>query len=56
MQKEVGIMNKQELIAYLDAVCDAESAVQACEDAISLHKSQQNALYYPLGTDAQYLF
>lgn len=27
-------MNKQELIAYLDAVCDAESAVQACEEAI----------------------
>lgn len=41
-------MNKQELIIYLDAVCDAESAVQACEDVISLHKSQQNALYCPI--------
>ncbi len=41
-------MTKSELIAYLDAVCDAESAVQACEDAIKLHKSQQNALYLPI--------
>lgn len=28
-------MNHPELMAYLDAVCDAESAIQACSDAIA---------------------
>ena len=41
-------MTKQELITYLDAVCDAESAMQACEEAISLHKSQQSTLHSPI--------
>lgn len=40
-------MNKQELIAYLDVVCDAESAVQACEDAIALYKEQKCRLVRP---------
>lgn len=40
-------MDKQALLAYLDAVCDAESAVQACEDAIVVYNAQRQALSYP---------
>lgn len=40
-------MDKQALIAYLDAVCDAESAVQACEDAISGYELQKQQIRQP---------
>ncbi len=37
-------MEKQQLIEYLDAVCDAESAVQACEDAIHTFQSEKGRM------------
>lgn len=37
-------MNKQQLIEYLDAVCDAESAVQACNDAIEDYEQQMKRM------------
>lgn len=40
-------MNKQQLIEYLDAVCDAESAVQACNDAIEGYQNQRSSLHHP---------
>lgn len=33
-------MDKKQLIEYLDAVCDAESAVQACEEMIDVYVKQ----------------
>ena len=40
-------MEKEELIAYLDAVCDAESSVLACSSAISQVQGQLNSLKDP---------
>ncbi|MBQ2952804.1 MAG: hypothetical protein IJE07_04545 [Clostridia bacterium] len=40
-------MDKQQLIEYLDAVCDAESAVQACEDAIAVLEGEKRRLPQP---------
>lgn len=41
-------MNKQELIAYLDAVCDAESAVYACSSAVRQLEQQLTTLTEPI--------
>lgn len=40
-------MDKQQLIEYLNAVCDAESAVQACEDAIAVFEAEKRRLPQP---------
>lgn len=40
-------MERQQLIKYLDAVCDAESAVQACEDIIRGINNEIDALVPP---------
>lgn len=37
-------MTKEQLIAYLDAVCDAESAVQLCDETIILYSDKKQAL------------
>ena len=40
-------MTKAELIAYLDAVCAAESAVDACVSSMKMLHNQINALHEP---------
>lgn len=40
-------MDKKKLIEYLDAVCDAESAVQACNDAISAYETLKGRMPTP---------
>jgi len=40
-------MTKQQLIEYLDAVCDAECAVQACDNSIAQYQAYQRELYLP---------
>lgn len=40
-------MDKKQLIEYLDAVCDAESAVQACNDAIGAYTNLKGGIPEP---------
>lgn len=40
-------MTKEQLIAYLDAVCDAESAIQSCTDNIALYTAKKRNIVVP---------